>query len=84
MRKTFGDTIADIVAQDKRVFVLSCDTGWGIFNKLQEENPDHFINTGLTEQATVGLAAGMALEGLKPWLYAITPFLLDRVYEQLK
>ena len=29
-------------------------------------------------------SSGLALEGLKPWVYTITPFLIERPFEQIK
>ena len=84
MRIAFGELIAELVKKDKRNYVLVCDIGYGVFDKLREENPDHFINMGITEQAIIGIAAGMAMQGLKPWVYTITPFLLERPFEQIK
>ena len=84
MRYTFGKTIADLIKQDPSIFVLCPDIGFGVFDTLRKECPDHFVNTGIAEQATVAMAAGMAQEGLKPWIYTITPFLLERPYEAIK
>ena len=36
------------------------------------------------EEEAIGVASGMALEGLKPWIYTITPFLIERPFEQIK
>ena len=84
MRLAFGKTIAEIINNDKRNYVLMCDIGYGVFDHLHENNPDHLINTGIAEAATIGMASGMAMEGLRPWVYTITPFLLERPFEQIK
>lgn len=84
MRDIFGDTIAEIVAADKRNFVLACDIGYGVFDRLRQESPENWMNSGIQEAATIGMASGMAMQGLRPWVYTITPFLLERPYEQIK
>ena len=48
------------------------------------EKTDRFINMGICEQSMIGVSSGMALEGLKPWVYTITPFLIERPFEQVK
>jgi transketolase len=83
MRREFGKVIAEIVKKDKDVYVLDLDFG-DFFKDLIKENPENHILLGVTEQAAVGVAAGMALEGLKPYVVAIAPFLLERPFEQVK
>ena len=85
MREEFAKFIEEVVRKDKRVHLLSLDgPGYGLFNKLTSENLGNYWNLGLMEQASIGIAAGMALEGLKPYVYSITPFLLERPFEQVK
>lgn len=84
MRREFGKVIADLVNEDKRTYLITGDFGYGIFDRLKKENPSHFINIGINEQAAIGMASGMALEGLKPYFISITPFALERPFEQIK
>lgn len=85
MRREFAKVITELVRRDKRVYLISLDgPGYGLFNELAKENPKHYWNFGVTEQASIGIASGMALQGLKPYVYSITPFVLERPFEQIK
>jgi transketolase len=45
---------------------------------------ERFINAGIAEQNMVSVAAGLAREGLRPWVYSIAPFLYARAFEQIR
>ena len=84
MRRRFGKIISEIAKKDKKVVLLVGDIGYGIFDDFRKNHPKKFFNLGICEQSLIGVASGMALEGLKPWVYTITPFLIERPFEQLK
>ena len=84
MRGKFCEIITDLIRKDKKIYLLTGDFTYGLFDDLKRENPSHYINTGVTEQASMGMAAGMALEGLKPYFFSILPFTLERPFEQIK
>lgn len=84
MRRKFGKIISQIAKKDKKVVLLVGDIGYGIFDEFRKECPKRFFNLGICEQSLIGVAAGMSLEGLKPWVYTITPFLIERPFEQIK
>lgn len=84
MRKQFGKTICDLAEQDSRVILVAGDIGFGIFDEYKKRFSDRFINLGICEQSMIGIASGMALEGLRPYVYTITPFLIERPFEQIK
>ncbi len=84
MRRKFGKVINEIAKIDKKVILLVGDIGYGIFDDFRKNHPDRFFNMGVCEQSIIGTAAGMAIEGLKPWVYTITPFLIERPFEQIK
>ena len=82
-----GEIIDDIVPyarKDSRIVLLVCDMGFGVTNKFKEEFPDRIFNTGIMEQGTVGIAAGMAMTGLIPIVYSIVNFLAFRAIEQIR
>ena len=84
MRRRFGKIITELADQDEKIIVLVGDIGYRVFDEFRLKYPDRFINFGICEQSMIGASAGMALEGLKPWVYTITPFLIERPFEQLK
>ena len=84
MRRRFGKVIAELADRDERIIILAGDIGYRVFDEFREKHPDRFINLGICEQSLIGVSAGMALEGLKPWVYTITPFLIERPFEQVK
>ena len=84
MRRTFGRIISELADKDEKIYVLVGDIGYRVFDEFRERHPTRFINMGICEQSIIGVSAGMALEGLKPWVYTITPFLIERPFEQVK
>ena len=84
MRRRFGKIIHQLAKKDKKIVLLVGDIGYGIFNDFRKDFPKRFFNMGICEQSLIGTAAGMSLEGLKPWVYTITPFLIERPFEQVK
>jgi transketolase len=84
MRKEFGKIITEFAEKDREIILITGDIGYGIFDEFRKRFPDRFLNIGICEQSMIGVAAGMALEGMKPWVYTITPFLIERPFEQIK
>jgi transketolase len=52
--------------------------------KFADQFPRRFINVGVAEQAMIGMAAGLALKGLRPFCYTIAPFALYRPFEFIR
>ena len=84
MRRCFGKIITELAERDDKIYVIVGDIGYRVFDEFRDKYPDRFINMGICEQSMIGVSAGMALEGLKPWVYTITPFLIERPFEQVK
>tara|TARA_Y100000768_G_C23831428_1_gene611572 strand:- start:233 stop:724 length:492 start_codon:yes stop_codon:yes gene_type:complete len=84
MRRIFGKLINELASKDEKIVLIVGDIGYGIFDEFRKNHPNKFFNLGICEQSIIGVAAGMSLEGLKPWVYTITPFLIERPFEQIK
>ena len=84
MRRRFGEIISRLADKDEKIIVIVADIGYRVFDEFREKYPNRFINMGICEQRIIGAASGMALEGLTPWVYTITPFLIERPFEQVK
>ena len=84
MRAAFADEIESLAAVDKRIVLLSGDIGNRMFDTYKKRFPDRFYNCGVAEANMTGVAAGMALCGLRPVLYTITAFNTVRCLEQIR
>ncbi|UPY36824.1 transketolase C-terminal domain-containing protein [Sediminicoccus sp. KRV36] len=84
MRNEFADELTKLGNEDPRLVMLSGDIGNRLFDKFRAAHPSRFINCGVAEQNMMGLAAGMAMSGLRPVTYTITPFVTTRCLEQIR
>jgi len=84
MRTTFVSVILKQAELDDKIFLLTPDMGYSVFEIFAERYPDRFLNTGIAEQNTIGIATGLALSGFKPYVYSIAPFALMRCFEQIR
>jgi transketolase len=70
---------------DPRICVLVADISpAGSMEKFREKFPERFINTGVAEQSMIGIAAGLALRGMRPFCYTIATFSLYRPFEMVR
>jgi len=69
---------------DERMVLLAGDMGFAVLDNFFNNHKNRTYNTGISEQATVGMAAGMAMSGLKPIIYSQIPFLVMRSFEQIR
>lgn len=83
MRRAFGKTILKLAKKDPKIFLITGDVEQEI-TEYKKLFPKRYLNLGLTEQSIITFAAGMASEGYRPVVYSITPFLLERPFEQIK
>jgi len=63
---------------------LSGDIGNNLFEDLKQVGERHFLNCGIAEANMIAVAAGMAMSGLRPIVYTITPFTTTRCFEQIR
>jgi transketolase len=84
MRNAFADEITKVGHENDRVVLLSGDIGNKLFDKFKGHSEARFLNCGVAEANMMGVAAGMALSGLRPVVYTITPFTTTRCFEQIR
>lgn len=84
MRNAFAQQITELAQRDERVVLLSGDIGNRLFDDLKARCPDRFFNCGVAEANMISMAAGMAMSGLRPVCYTITPFITYRCMEQIR
>ena len=81
--RVFGDTLCRLARTDKRVVAITAAMpgGTGLL-PFAAEFPDRFFDVGIAEQHAVTFAAGLALEGLRPF-FAVYSSFMQRSLDQL-
>lgn len=81
IRGWFAAALFNEMKQNDKIWLVTADLGWGMWDSVQRVFPKRFLNTGASEQAAAGICVGLALEGYTPFFYSITSFLLYRAFE---
>jgi len=84
MRNAFAAEVTRIANGDARVALLSGDIGNRLFDDFKRACPTRFFNCGVAEANMIGVAAGLALVGLRPITYTIAAFGTIRCLEQIR
>jgi transketolase len=84
MRNAFADELTKLGDGDSRIVMLSGDIGNRLFDTFKARHPARFFNCGVAEANMMGVAAGMGINGLRPVVYTITPFVTTRCLEQIR
>ena len=83
-RREFIDTLCDLAEKDDKIVFIIPDVGFNYTEKFQEKFPSRYFNLGVTEQSTFIIAAAMALDGFKPYVYSMINFVTFRVHEMIR
>ncbi len=81
--QVFSDTIVSLARQDQKIAAITAamPSGTGL-DAFAEKYPDRFFDVGIAEQHAVTFAAGLACEGIKPFVALYSSF-LQRAYDQV-
>lgn len=84
MREAFSNALVRLALADPNVLLLTGDHGYALFDEFRKRCPDQYINAGIAEQNMVGMAAGLARVGFRPFVYGLAAFVPIRTVEQIK
>jgi transketolase len=81
----FSETLLELARADPAVVVVTSDSrGSGKLSGFAEALPERIVEVGIAEQTLVGVAAGLASGGRKPFAVSPASFLTARALEQIK
>lgn len=84
-RKSFTSTFLELAQQDKDIVAVTSDaSGSATLTDFGKELPEQFVEVGIAEQDAVGISAGLASAGKKPFIFGPACFYVARALEQVK
>ncbi len=84
MRFVFVKELIKYTKKNHNVYLITSDLGYRAFEEFAKLFPKKFINVGVSENNMIGIAAGMAANGKKVFVYSILPFVVFRSLEQIR
>jgi len=84
VREAFVNELSRQARIDPQVVLITGDLGYGVLESFAEEFPKRYFNAGISEQAMMGMAAGLASRGKKVFVYSIGNFPTLRCLEQIR
>jgi len=85
IRDAYGEVLPEIGREDEDIVVLTADLAGSTRTKyFGQEFPDRFFNVGITEANMMGMAAGLAMEGKKPFTSTFAVFATGKPWEQIR
>jgi transketolase len=84
-RQVICETLLELAQEDRDIMVLASDSrGSAAMAPFAKAYPDQFVEVGIAEQNIVGISAGLAHSGKKPFVTSPACFLSMRSIEQIK
>jgi transketolase len=80
---TYEELLIQTALEDERIIVMTAENR-ALVRSAPKVLGNRFVDTGITEQTMVGMAAGLALRGRIPIVHALAPFLTMRAYEFIR
>ena len=84
-RAAYGKALEELAAQEPNLVVLDADLSGSTMTKgFGAAHPDRFFDMGIAEANMVGVAAGLATCGKKPFVNSFAMFAAGRAWEQVR
>ena len=84
LRHVYRDFLLEANQSYSDIVVLEADLSSSMAtNNLEKDFGDRYVNVGIMEAEMVGLAAGLSIQGFRPYLHTFGPFASRRVFDQL-
>jgi len=85
IRDAYGEVLPELGEKDEDIVVLTADLAGSTRTRyFGEQFPERFFNVGITEANMMGMAAGLALEGKKPFVSTFAVFATGKPWEQIR
>jgi transketolase len=84
LRDAFVEALTHAATEAPNLLLVTGDLGYKVLDKFRDAHPEKFINSGVAEQSMLGMAAGLASEGFRVFVYSIGNFPTLRALEQIR